>query len=400
MKLKFYLLAISIVLSCSLSAQNLSGQWTGGFVSTGDPWGRQTEYVIELEVSGAVAKGYSYTYFIIAGKRHYVICRLSGTYDKGSKSVTVSEVEKVKSNTPPDFKDCFQTHSLTFLKQGDKEVLEGRWKPATIKDNCGTGETLLERKALVRVDPPKPSTPVAQEKTAQPPQLGVAKTTPQKSTTPPTAKAAPQKTTTTPPAAKTTPQKSTTPPKKTATTPAPKTNDITRQPAQGTQKPKTQAPSNGTREVTSNTKPVQKPAVVDKPQTKIDNPQSPTVISSTNTGKLETRTKQVIKLIEVPESSFKIDLYDNGQVDGDTISVFFNGKLIVSSKRLSTTPITVNVKLDPNKVENELVMYAENLGSIPPNTALMVVTVGDKRYEVNITSTEQTNGTVRFKLKE
>ena len=102
----------------------------------------------------------------------------------------------------------------------------------------------------------------------------------------------------------------------------------------------------------------------------------------------------------MPESSFKIDLYDNGQVDGDTISVFFNGKLIVSSKRLSTTPITLNVKLDPDKVENELVMYAENLGSIPPNTALMVVTVGDKRYEVNITSTDQTNGTVRFKLKE
>jgi hypothetical protein len=45
-------------------------------------------------------------------------------------------------------------------------------------------------------------------------------------------------------------------------------------------------------------------------------------------------------------------------------------------------------------------MYAENLGSIPPNTALMVVTVGDKRYEVNITSTEQTNGTVRFRLKD
>jgi hypothetical protein len=378
MNLKIYFLAISILLSCSLSAQSLSGQWTGGFVSTGDPWGRQTEYVLELEVNGAVAKGYSYTYFMISGKRHYVICRLSGTYDKGSKSVTVSEVEKVKSNTPPDFKDCFQTHSLTFLKQGDKEVLEGKWKPATIKDNCGTGETLLERKALVRVAPAKPSTPVAQQKTATKPPATAS--TGSKTATPKT----------TPPPAK----------KPATTTVQPKTNTITRQPAPGTQKPKTPAPSNGTREITSNSKPAQKPAVVEKPQSNITNPQSPSVISSKNTSKLETRTKQVIKLIEVPESSFKVDLYDNGQVDGDTISVFFNGKLIVSSKRLSTTPITVNIKLDTNKEENELVMYAENLGSIPPNTALMVVTVGDKRYEVNITSTEQTNGTVRFKLKE
>jgi hypothetical protein len=378
MNFKFYLLALSIVFSCSLSAQSLSGQWTGGFVSTGDAWGRQTEYVLELEISGTVAKGYSYTYFIIAGKRHYVICRLSGTFDKGSKSVTVSEVEKVKSNTPPDFKDCFQTHSLTFLKQGDKEILEGRWKPATIKDNCGTGETLLERKALYRVIPSNPGTSVAQEKTtAKPPASSSTGTKPStsKSTTPTTKKPA-------------------------TTTAPPKSSTITKQPATGTQKPKTQAPSNGTREVAGNIKQVQKPAVVEKPQSKIDNPQSPSVISSTNTSKLETRTKQLIKLIEVPESSFKVDLYDNGQVDGDTISVFFNGKLIVSSKRLSTTPITVNVKLDPNREENELVMYAENLGSIPPNTALMVVTVGDKRYEVNITSTEKTNGTVRFKLKE
>jgi type IV secretory pathway VirB9-like protein len=49
--------------------------------------------------------------------------------------------------------------------------------------------------------------------------------------------------------------------------------------------------------------------------------------------------------------------------------------------------------------DNELIMYAENLGSIPPNTALMIVTVGDKRYEVNISSTEQTNGAVRFRYK-
>ena len=49
---------------------------------------------------------------------------------------------------------------------------------------------------------------------------------------------------------------------------------------------------------------------------------------------------------------------------------------------------------------NELQMYAENLGSIPPNTALMVIYDGNKRYEVNIKSTEKTNGSVSFKLRE
>jgi hypothetical protein len=41
-------------------------------------------------------------------------------------------------------------------------------------------------------------------------------------------------------------------------------------------------------------------------------------------------------------------------------------------------------------------MYAENLGEIPPNTALMVVTDGDKRYEVRISSDYKKSGTIHF----
>jgi hypothetical protein len=47
-----------------------------------------------------------------------------------------------------------------------------------------------------------------------------------------------------------------------------------------------------------------------------------------------------------------------------------------------------------------LVMVAENLGRIPPNTSLMIVQDGDKRYEVRITSTEQKNAMVRFRYQK
>ncbi len=43
---------------------------------------------------------------------------------------------------------------------------------------------------------------------------------------------------------------------------------------------------------------------------------------------------------------------------------------------------------------HESVMVAENLCSIPPNTALMVVTAGSKRYEAFIESTEKKNAVV------
>ena len=89
-------------------------------------------------------------------------------------------------------------------------------------------------------------------------------------------------------------------------------------------------------------------------------------------------------------------MYDNGEIDGDSVSVFYNGSLLVSHKRLSDKPIILTLPLNKSIEVNELTMYAENLGTIPPNTALMVVTDGDKRYEVRITSDTEKNGTIAF----
>jgi hypothetical protein len=44
-------------------------------------------------------------------------------------------------------------------------------------------------------------------------------------------------------------------------------------------------------------------------------------------------------------------------------------------------------------------MVAQNLGSIPPNTALMMVQAGDQRYTVRLSSTEQKNAMVRFRYQ-
>jgi hypothetical protein len=48
---------------------------------------------------------------------------------------------------------------------------------------------------------------------------------------------------------------------------------------------------------------------------------------------------------------------------------------------------------------NELIMVAENLGSIPPNTSYMVAIVGEKRYEARLESTEGSSAMVRFLKK-
>jgi hypothetical protein len=373
---RFVLLAVLFLLLGKADGQSISGQWKGGFNSGGRPDANgQTQYVLELEVKGTQVSGYSYTYFAGYEKRYYVICRLTGSYDKKSKSLEVTEVEKVKANTPPDFLDCLQIHSLTYMKGTDsREVLVGKWKPARPQDNCGTGATELERKALVKVVP-KTTPPSTASRSNPKNSTGTAKTT-----TPAPKNGSTSKTTT--PASKTGSTAKT-------TTPAPKTSTTAKSATPKTSTPKTTTPP--VAEVTK------KPETIEKNLPSIEKPKAPSTIQQTTT-KLNMRSKQVIKTVEVEANSFRVDLYDNGQIDGDTISVFYNGKLMVSRQRLSTEPISIQITLDPNKEDNELVMFAENLGTIPPNTALMIVTVAGKRYEVNISSSEQTSGTVRFRL--
>jgi hypothetical protein len=112
------------------------------------------------------------------------------------------------------------------------------------------------------------------------------------------------------------------------------------------------------------------------------------------------RENELVQTLLVSNAEISVRLYDNGEVDNDTISVYLDGKAIISNKRLSTTPITLSLKLDEENPEHVLVMVAENLGRIPPNTSLMIVQDGDKRYQVSITSTEQKNAMVRFRYQK
>ena len=66
---------------------------------------------------------------------------------------------------------------------------------------------------------------------------------------------------------------------------------------------------------------------------------------------------------------------------------------------LTARPLTITINMEEDGEEQELVMVAENLGRIPPNTSLMIVEAGDKRFDVRITSTEQKNAVVRFRYQ-
>lgn len=109
------------------------------------------------------------------------------------------------------------------------------------------------------------------------------------------------------------------------------------------------------------------------------------------------RTTNLINTLVVKDDSVTVSLYDNGEFDHDMVSVLFNGKLLGSNIELKTNaPTKFVVYLDKNPgAKNELTLFAENLGTIPPNSALMIVedTHGN-RYEVTLKSDLSHNASV------
>ena len=343
----FALLFLSLIAQFS-NAQNISGQWKGNFIdkssARGTYAGDKCEYVLELDVQGSSVMGTTYTYFTEGGKRFYTICKLEGTYDAKKKFLEIKETERTKTNIPSNINNCFQIHKLTYFKQGDVETLEGNWDPApNQKGNCGFGATNLTKKTLVNTYPQA--------------YANISKLNEQKQID------------------------------------ASKTTAKTNSPAKPINKPKPNKSITNSPSQTPIAKDT-KPDIVAKDSEEKSNKIIPV------DPKLENRKTNVIKTIEVTTRTIKIDLYDNGDVDGDSISVFFNNKLLLSEKRLSEKPISLLLTIEDNDDVNELVMFAENLGVIAPNTALMIVTDGPNRYEVRISSDLEKSGVIRFVRKK
>lgn len=124
------------------------------------------------------------------------------------------------------------------------------------------------------------------------------------------------------------------------------------------------------------------------------------VVNYVVTNQFKERENDVADEITVDSDSIQVDFYDNGEVDGDSISVFYNKNLIAFNRILSARSIHFKVGLDLTKETNEITMFADNLGSIPPNTALMLVYDGKKRYEVRMTSNLQKNATVVIRRRK
>lgn len=267
--MKYLLGLCTLLVSALCQGQELSGVWKGTL--TQGPGGCFSSYNIELQllVDGTKVTGASYHYSDLT---NYVKEEFEGSYNPETKTLIINEIKVITFRVPPDCVPCIKKYTLTYTRNGDKEVLSGDWGGVTMSSNavCPPGKIGLNRMAKSDFEEVDETIP------------------------------------------------------------------------------------------------------------------------------LTTRKNELVREIKVDTGIVQLSFYDNATIDGDTISVFLDKRTVLSNQRLTAKPILLEIRISLTQREHEVVMVAENLGEIPPNTALMIVTAGKKRYQLYLTSTETKNAMVRF----
>ncbi|MFN8290690.1 MAG: hypothetical protein U0U70_10560 [Chitinophagaceae bacterium] len=359
----------------SLPAQDLTGIWKGYFITESGEY-YKLEFQV-LQTGNNAVTGVSYSYLDV---RFYGKATMTGNFIKSGASFRIREIRTVEVKSSLGGGTCIMNYNFNYSKSGKEEFLEGSYlgkyenKYSSASDGtwgeCGGGKVFLRKvnKTDFYVEP-------FLKNKIKPREVIINQPPPPKKDT----------------VNKTLPNKNISKP----VTRPPVTKPVTKPPV-------VTKPNNNTKPPVV-TKPVEKPV---NPVTKTDtakriltNPGIKPVIRPVipTPAVIKNRSNELVKVFTVNQEEVTVKLFDNGEIDGDTISVYLDNKLVLSNKMLTASPLTVKIKMDEADSEHELTMVAENLGRIPPNTSLMIVEAGDKRFEVRITSTEQKNAVVKFR---
>jgi hypothetical protein len=407
------LFAICLFVSFNLSAQDLTGIWRGYFYANFGPYKEYYKYEVQIDqLKNNSLKGVTYSYrtTVFYGKANF-----EGIWFPKTKGALIKETNLVEVKMMGNSQACAMTCNLEYIKDGDSETLKGTFTSVntTTKTDCGSGTVYLERVQqsdftkedfLLKKKKPTPSPSTENKK----PNV-VPNTTKPKTAAPDIAKINAKKLQ----AALGVPQDGIIGPKSNAAIKreAPdfkeqldlkntsqvnrlidiikknKTATVKKTPPVSNNQNKKLPPPVVKHDTVAKSEPVTTPA-----QPEIKNAPPKKVIPVPDV--IKSRSNPLVKTITTNAPDIKVELYDNGEIDGDTITVYDNNQVIAWKQRLTDKPITLNIKADENTPVHEFVMVADNLGSIPPNTALMIITTGGKRYQLYISSDKQKNARV------
>jgi len=359
------LLLFLCIISVHLSAQNLTGRWQGSFIANGDAVINNFTY--ELIIKENANHQITAQTITKRADQFYASAFAKGTHSIRTQLVQIEETSFEQIKIANELEACLMSNFLTYKNINGHEILEGSYMSTVVggQRNCGSGKVFLEKvSSLLTVNNPKIDTKNidTQKKKAIIAQKTITnnKTAPSKSTK----IAAPN----------------------TILNASISANKI----PPSVEKKNTQATVNSIIET-------------DTDEVVVENEAAPTSTTTQNSIRnqpinlpwvLVGRENKLVKKIITNSKMVSIDLFDNGTIDNDTIIVFDNKKLLVNKKRLSYKAIHLEFNFTENSREHEVIIVAHNMGTVPPNTALLLLKDGKNRQEYFITSTNKINAKI------
>jgi hypothetical protein len=385
MKTTRLLLYLFLLPVCSF-AQGLSGLYTGNLTNDSNTVRKDQSYELALSEYKGRVTGYSYSNFIVNDTLYYIVKRVKGIIDGNVCEVKDDYVLSTNFGDRLD-KGVKQVNTFRMSESDSLWHLEGEWKTNRTKkfyalsgsvamqqEKDFTKSKLLEHLGDLNLDNSlsfyKPQKKVyyqeEENKPAEKPETPTVKTEEKKKA-------------------------------KVATATGPAQTEIT-----GTDRKKKKGES------------MQKSMDVAKVDVKKDEPkrtsdpipekksvpvtQAPVVVPPA--AKIAERKQETIQTVFVKTDSLRLALYDNGEVDGDTVTVLLNGEILMAKQGLKSSAIKQTIYFNENTDTLEIVLYAENLGKYPPNTGLLTVYDGEQRYEIRFSADFQKSAAVVFKRKK
>ena len=322
-----------------LSAQNLTGRWQGSFIANGDALINNFTY--ELIIKENASNQITAQTITKKGDQFYASAFAQGRHSLRTQLVQIDETSFDQIKIANQLKACLMSNFLTYKKIDGHEILEGSYMSSLVdgKENCGSGKVFLEKVPSIfsvkNIKEASKNNKVENKKTdTQKTKLAITQNTQTKNNTRNTVNSIREAT----------------------------TDEVISESETMTASANTQN--------TIRNQPINLPWV------------------------LVGRENKLVKKIITNNKNISIDLFDNGTIDNDTIIVFDNKKLLVNKQRLSYKSIHLEFNFSENIREHEVIIVAHNMGTVPPNTALLLYKDGKNRQEYFITSTNKINAKI------
>ena len=298
----------------SIQSQNLSGKWVGYFTTSS---GNTYPYEITIEANGNTIKATTLTKFSYNSSATAIA---NGYFTPQTKLVSIQESKFEHLQIAANAQACLMSNYLSYKNVNGRETLQGTYMSNNYSGNrdCGTGTVVLTKDLFfVKAKPIRKPKPVKK----QTDQKIIAKV--------------------------------------------------------ATKKDSTMVASNpikASTEMNASAFNTNKVYILDTIKTQEE---VLPIVKKEKIGYMPwvliNRKGKLIQVINTRSKKFSIELFDNGTIDNDSITVYDNKKMILDRMRLTYTPIQVTLEFSNDITEHELIIVAHNLGIVPPNTALLVV---------------------------